>query len=130
MRAQPLIGGPRRFCERQEVRRQADLVFGGLGSMTGTIITGFLWILLLEGLLRLYLPAGFETWRFVVYPLVLLLMMLLRPEGLMGRYEIPFLRQKTPRLFHRTDESVASGLYREEVAPDVGDQSASPEVAA
>ena len=64
--------------------------------MTGTLVTGFLWILLLEGLLRLYLPQGFETWRFVVYPLVLLLMMLLRPEGLMGRYEMPFLRQILP----------------------------------
>jgi branched-chain amino acid transport system permease protein len=74
------------------------VVFGGLGSMSGTLFTGFIWILLLEGLLRLYLPAGFETWRFVVYPLVLLVMMLLRPEGLMGNYEIPFFRQKQPEL--------------------------------
>ncbi len=66
--------------------------------MTGTIITGFFWIFLLEGLLRLYLPEGFETWRFVVYPLVLLLMMLLRPQGLMGRYEISFLRRPLPLL--------------------------------
>ncbi len=72
------------------------IVFGGLGSMTGTIITGFFWIFLLEGLLRLYLPEGFETWRFVIYPVVLLLMMLLRPQGLMGRYEIAFLRRPLP----------------------------------
>lgn len=74
------------------------IVFGGLGSMTGTIITGFFWIFLLEGVLRLYLPEGFETWRFVVYPLVLLVMMLLRPQGLMGRYEIAFLRRPLPPL--------------------------------
>ncbi len=68
--------------------------------MTGTIIAGFAWILLLEGVLRLYLPAGFETWRFVVYyPLVLLLMMLLRPEGLMGRYEVAVLRKKLPHSY-------------------------------
>lgn len=72
------------------------IVFGGLGSMTGTIITGFFWIFLLEGVLRLYLPEGFETWRFVIYPIVLLLMMLLRPQGLMGRYEIAFLRRPLP----------------------------------
>jgi branched-chain amino acid transport system permease protein len=72
------------------------VVFGGLGSMTGTIFAGFAWILLLEGVLRLYLPEGFETWRFVVYPLILLVMMLLRPQGLMGKYEIPFLRQRLP----------------------------------
>jgi branched-chain amino acid transport system permease protein len=74
------------------------IVFGGLGSMTGTVITGFFWIFLLEGLLRLYLPEGFENWRFVVYPLVLLIMMLLRPQGLMGRYEIAFLRRPLPPL--------------------------------
>jgi len=74
------------------------IVFGGLGSMTGTVITGFFWIFLLEGLLRLYLPEGFENWRFVVYPLVLLIMMLLRPQGLMGRYEIAFLRHPLPPL--------------------------------
>ena len=66
--------------------------------MTGTILTGFLWIFLLEGFLRLYLPPGFETWRLVVYPLILLLMMLLRPEGLFGQYEVPFLRQTLPTL--------------------------------
>ncbi len=81
------------------------VVFGGLGSMTGTLITGFLWILLLEGLLRLYLPSGFETWRFVVYPLVLLVMMLLRPEGLMGRQEIAYLRQKVPALLSRNESN-------------------------
>jgi branched-chain amino acid transport system permease protein len=54
------------------------------------------WIIFLEGVLRLYLPEGFETWRFVVYPLLLLLMMLLRPAGLLGRYELPFLRQVQP----------------------------------
>ncbi len=74
------------------------IVFGGLGSMTGTIITGFFWIILLEGILRLYLPEGFEAWRFVIYPLVLLGMMLLRPQGLMGKYEIAFLRRPLPPL--------------------------------
>lgn len=72
------------------------VVFGGLGSMTGTIVTSFFWVFLLEGVLRLILPTGFENWRYVVYPLVLLLLMLLRPQGLFGRYEIPFLRQTYP----------------------------------
>ncbi len=77
------------------------VVFGGLGSMTGTVLTGFVWIFLLEGVLRNVLPPGFETWRFVIYPLVLLIMMLLRPEGLLGKYEIPFLRQVLPGLRQR-----------------------------
>jgi len=74
------------------------IVLGGLGSITGTLVASFAWALLLEGVLRLVLPQGFETWRFVVYPLLLLLMMLLRPSGLLGAYEIPFLRQILPPL--------------------------------
>jgi branched-chain amino acid transport system permease protein len=75
------------------------IVLGGLGSMTGTIITSFVWVLLLEGVLRLILPEGFETWRYVVYPIILLLVMLLRPKGLFGDYELPFLRQELPPMF-------------------------------
>jgi branched-chain amino acid transport system permease protein len=97
---------PQSFAYIQSFNPLIIVVLGGLGSMTGTVLTGFLWILLLEGVLRLYLPQGFETWRFVVYPMVLLLMMLLRPEGLMGRYEIPFLRQKQPALLDKPLEEL------------------------
>lgn len=74
------------------------IVFGGLGSITGTVFAAFAWALILEGVLRLWLPAGFESWRFVVYPLLLLITMLLRPAGIFGNYEIPFLRQVLPKL--------------------------------
>lgn len=67
------------------------IVFGGLGNMTGTLLATFLWAITLEGM-RIWLPQGFEAWRFVVYPLVLLLVMLLRPQGLMGKLELGFLR--------------------------------------
>lgn len=72
------------------------VVFGGLGSVTGTIFAAFAWQLVLEGILRSILPPGFETWRYVVYPLLLLVMMLLKPNGLFGNYEIPYLRQVLP----------------------------------
>jgi branched-chain amino acid transport system permease protein len=54
------------------------------------------WAILWSGKLRLFLPDGFETWRFVVYPLLLLIMMLLRPSGLLGGVELPFLKQLLP----------------------------------
>ena len=73
------------------------IVFGGLGSITGTVFAAFAWALVLEGVLRLFLPQGFETWRFVVYPLLLLITMLLRPKGIFGDFEIPFLRQVLPK---------------------------------
>lgn len=74
------------------------IVFGGLGSITGTVFAAFAWALILEGVLRLFLPQGFETWRFVVYPILLLITMLLRPAGIFGTFEIPFLRQVMPPL--------------------------------
>ena len=73
------------------------VVFGGVGSITGTVIATFGWAALLEGL-RLFLPAGTESWRFVAYPVLLLLVMLLRPQGLFGGLELGFLKApKWPR---------------------------------
>jgi len=73
------------------------VVFGGVGSITGTVIATFGWAALLEGL-RIFLPSGTETWRFVVYPILLLLVMLLRPQGLFGGMELGFLKPpKWPR---------------------------------
>jgi branched-chain amino acid transport system permease protein len=71
------------------------VVFGGLGSMTGTMAASFAWIFFLEGLLRVILgQLGTEapTWRFVLYPIALLLLMLLRPQGLFGNVEVGFFK--------------------------------------
>jgi branched-chain amino acid transport system permease protein len=81
------------------------IVLGGLGSLTGTVFGAFAWALILEGVLRLVLPQGFETWRFVVYPLLLIVMMLLRPAGLFGGFEVPFLRQVLPPLRKSADRT-------------------------
>jgi branched-chain amino acid transport system permease protein len=73
------------------------VVFGGLGSMTGTIAASFGWIFFLEGLLRVILSSlGTEAanWRFVLYPVALLILMLVRPQGLLGTVEWGFLKAK------------------------------------
>ncbi len=73
------------------------VVFGGLGSITGTIAASFGWIFFLEGLLRVLLSQlGTEapTWRFVLYPITLLLLMLIRPQGLLGNVEWGFLKSE------------------------------------
>ena len=88
------------------------VVFGGLGSVTGTIAASFGWALVLEGVLRLVLPEGFETWRFVVYPVLLLIMMLLKPAGLFGNFEIPFIRAVIPPL-RKKDEATNSASSKE-----------------
>ncbi len=82
------------------------IVFGGLGSMSGTIFASFGWMFFLEGLLRTILGQfGTEapTWRFVLYPITLLLLMLLRPQGLLGSAEVGFLR--APKIAARTAAS-------------------------
>lgn len=73
------------------------IVFGGLGSISGTLAATFGWTFFLEGLLRNLLgQLGTEapTWRYVLYPVTLLLLMLLRPQGLLGKSEWGFLKAK------------------------------------
>lgn len=94
------------------------VVFGGLGSVSGTIIAAFTWALVLEGFLRILLPAGFETWRFVVYPLFLLVMMLLRPQGLFGGFEFPYLRQALPKPYVPKTQEQISLVHALENAPE------------
>ena len=82
------------------------IVMGGLGNMTGTVIATFLWSFTLEGM-RIWLPMGFEAWRFVIYPIALLLLMLFRPQGIMGRIELGFLR--APKWPRRVTSAAVSG---------------------
>ena len=89
------------------------VVFGGLGSMTGSLAASFGWIFFLEGLLRVILgQLGTEapTWRFVLYPIALLLLMLLRPQGLLGTVEWGFLR--APWVASRTRSDTKDDLAR------------------
>jgi branched-chain amino acid transport system permease protein len=85
------------------------VVFGGLGSISGTVVASFAWALVLEGVLRLVLPPGFESWRYVVYPLILLIMMLLRPKGLLGGFEFPFIKAVLPPLKKKENEEKSAG---------------------
>ena len=73
------------------------VVFGGLGSMTGTIVASFGWIFFLEGLLRVLLGQmgpDAPSWRFVLYPIALLLLMLVKPSGLLGTVEWGFFKDE------------------------------------
>ncbi len=91
------------------------VVFGGLGSMTGTIAASFGWIFFLEGLLRVILgQLGTEapTWRFVLYPITLLLLMLLRPQGLLGTVEWGFLKAPWVSVQPRAEVKTASSSTR------------------
>jgi len=72
------------------------VVLGGLGNMSGTLVASFGWIFLLEGL-RVVLPPGYVELRWVLIPVLLIVTMLLRPQGLFGTREFPYLRGRLYR---------------------------------
>ncbi|HOG46319.1 MAG TPA: branched-chain amino acid ABC transporter permease [Anaerolineae bacterium] len=85
------------------------VVLGGLGSLSGTVLAGAGWVAVLEGL-RMLLSgdlARFLEWRYVIYPVVLIIMMLLRPQGIFGTREFAFL---TPREVEAPEPALADGV--------------------
>ena len=62
------------------------VIVGGMGSITGTIIAGLLWVGFIEGL-RIVLPSGMLELRWVFIPIFLIVLMMLRPYGLIHRTE-------------------------------------------
>jgi branched-chain amino acid transport system permease protein len=72
------------------------VVLGGLGSISGTLVAALAWTFLLEGL-RVLLPASVQDWRWVIYPLLLIIFMLFRPGGVFGGTEFRFLKPKEYR---------------------------------
>ena len=63
------------------------VVLGGMGSMSGSLIAALALTLLPEALRPLVQITGIDL-RMVIYSLALIMMMLWRPSGLMGRREI------------------------------------------
>lgn len=57
---------------------------GGIGSIAGSILGAVIFTLLSEWL------REFGTWRLVILPLILVLLMLFRPRGIMGYRELPW----------------------------------------
>jgi branched-chain amino acid transport system permease protein len=72
------------------------VVLGGLGNLSGTLVASFAWIFLLEGM-RVALPPEYIEFRWVLIPLLLIVTMLVRPQGLFGLREFPFLRSRATR---------------------------------
>lgn len=58
------------------------VVLGGMGSFTGSVVSATVLTLLPEVL------RGFDNYRMIVYALVLIIMMLFRPSGILGRKEM------------------------------------------
>jgi len=61
------------------------VVLGGMGSMTGSIISAYVLTYLQEFLRFL------QDYRLLIYPLILIFIMLFRPQGLLGMKELSFV---------------------------------------
>ena len=79
---------PEAFGFMQSVEIVVMVVLGGSGSITGVILAAALLTWLPEQLRALH------DWRMVIYSLLLILMMLVRPEGLLGRRELWWTRRR------------------------------------
>jgi len=62
------------------------VIVGGMGSITGTIYAGLLWVTVIEGL-RIALPAQVLELRWVFIPILLIIVMMWKPYGLLARRE-------------------------------------------
>ncbi len=85
---------PRMFTFIRSFEVVVMVVLGGLGSVTGSIVAAGLLTVLLEVL------REFQEYRMVVYALLLIALMLLRPQGIFGTREVwdlPLFR-RLPRL--------------------------------
>ncbi|HBT65892.1 MAG TPA: branched-chain amino acid ABC transporter permease [Ruminococcaceae bacterium] len=73
---------PSKFDFNRSVEILIMVVLGGMGSITGSVISATVLTLLSERL------RDFSEYRMILYATILILVMLFKPSGLLGRYEI------------------------------------------
>ena len=91
---------PKMFSLIKSTELTIIVIFGGLGSISGSVL-GAVVLTALPEVLR-----TFATWRLVVYGLAVIIIMISRPEGLMGGYE--FTPSSMKKLFGRLKNKKSS----------------------
>jgi branched-chain amino acid transport system permease protein len=108
-----LLVTPKMFTFVRSIEVVVMVVLGGLGSVTGSVLAACVLTLALEAF------REFDQYRMVVYALLLVVLMLLRPQGIFGTREIwdlaPFRRLPRPR-----PRDAARGASPAEIRDDVG----------
>ncbi len=84
---------PAMFTFIRSIEVVVMVVLGGLGSMTGSILAAVVLGIAIEAF------RNFQEYRMVVYALLLVVLMLLRPQGILGTRELWDLRffRRVPR---------------------------------
>ena len=85
---------PEKFKFMFSVELFIIVVFGGMGSITGTIFAGAFLAFLTE---MLY---DYDELRLIIYALLLILLMIFKSDGLLGRHEFSLVQTpKRPKHF-------------------------------
>jgi branched-chain amino acid transport system permease protein len=80
--------GPGMFNFMKSVEVVVMLVLGGLGSLTGAVVGAIIMTVLPEALRDVETAIGRSGVRMVAYALILILLMIFRPQGIFGQKEL------------------------------------------
>ena len=78
---------PREFNLLKGIYILLYVVLGGMGSMSGTVLATILLYVLDKVVLNL-MPPSIQSWREVMFAVLLIVLMIGRPQGLLGQKEI------------------------------------------
>jgi len=84
---------PQSFDIMRSTEVMVMVYLGGMGSLSGAAIAAIVYTVLMEALRFL------DVWKWVVIPLLLILLMQFRPEGLMGNKELSDLFPKLRKYY-------------------------------
>jgi branched-chain amino acid transport system permease protein len=90
---------PRSFAIQKSTDILVMVYLGGIGSIFGSVLGATVYTVLLE-LLR---PLG--VWRWVVGPIMLVILMICRPTGIMGLKELTGLIPREERVLGKKEET-------------------------
>ena len=105
---------PQAFNILKSTEAMVMVYLGGMGSLSGSILAAVIFTLLVEGLRFVIpvldsllhavnlLPDGYtlsQIWKWVLIPLLLILLMQFRPEGIMGNRELSDVFPRLKRWF-------------------------------
>ena len=81
---------PNSFILLESILMVAIVIMGGLGSLRGSLLGAMIFVILLEGLrFAPFVPEGYvgQT-RMIIFGVLLAVLMIFRPQGLVGRYKL------------------------------------------
>lgn len=121
---------PKSFNFMLSINYVVMIVLGGTGSITGATIAALVLTIIPEALkgFKDYIPDFKDEYRMLIYALLLILMMLLRPQGVFGMSELSLAGIRS-RLLRRGGEQPSDSALTIPPAPPPGSEKAetSPE---